>query len=70
MVCRIMTAELLVPSLVGVLRPLSCTNTWLATGWKCYTGGHLALVFITLITSAASVPIIVMCTLWRLGWSI
>lgn len=56
--CRLFTSVLMMPYFVNVFRTLTCTGTWLHTGWGCFTSiPHLAVVFISVLAAVASLPL-------------
>ena len=59
---RFIMSMLLFPLMVNMMRPLSCDGTWLATGWQCYQGAHLATLLLTIAFLLLSLPLGVFST--------
>ena len=63
--------------MINLLRPLNCKGTWLATGWTCYTGAHLAVGLVGLATALLLLSVLVLsmllmvpvCTCTAMGWT-
>lgn len=67
---RLLTGVLLIPFLINGLRPLKCADgEWLSTGWKCYTGGHIAFLLVSVASTIALLPILLIRTFAMARWS-
>jgi hypothetical protein len=45
MTAMLSTTALFIPLMSTMLHVFACDSTWLSTGWQCFQGVHLVLVF-------------------------